>query len=262
MKKKEGFDVKKNKFVSKHEIVDIFHDEAEMDLIIDYLKSIERCDTCLVNDVIFIKFNSEKPCVQKVNEDEMNLLKLHILCKSISSEIKTLEHSVSESKKAIKQHLMARSRTQAKYELKRMKRDEATMEKKLIVLNNLESITDSVESASSQIDVINAYKAGSVALKNELKRNKSAEKAAEILDDVNYYMNEVKEISDILSNEASLDTSDDDLNEELDKLLKEESKQDDLVKQLDDLEIAAHEPEVINLDDGSKNSHKTLENCI
>merc|ERR1712038_2125365 len=135
------------------------------------------------------------------------------------------------------------------------------MEKKLIVLNNLETIIDSVELASSQIDVINAYKAGSVALKNELKRNESAEKAAEILDDVNYYMNEVKEISDILSNDASIDTSDDDLNEELDKLLLEDSNQDKLVEQLDDLEIAAHEPEAIDLDEGSKTAHKPLENC-
>ena len=251
-----GVEVKKNKFISRFQLLDIFSTAEEMDLIIDYLKSIEKCDTCSVNDVIYIKLSEQKSFVQKVSEDDLNLLKLHILSKSILSEIKNLESSVSGSKKSIKEHLKAGSRTQAKYELKRMKRVQTTLEKKLIVLNNLESIIDSVESASSQINVMQAYKAGAMALKNELHKNDTPESAAKTLDDVNYYMNEVKEISDILSTEVFADTSEDQLNEELEMLLKEENKQEELINSLTDLEIVSHEPEMEGFDDQLKINKK------
>ena len=256
---KSGVEVKKNKFIPRTQLLDIFSTEEEMDLIIDYLKSIEKCDTCSVNDVIYIKLSEQKSFVQKVSEDDLNLLKLHILSKSTLSQMKSLESSVSESKQSIKEHLKSGSRTQAKYELKRMKRVQATLEKKLIVLNNLESIIDSVESASSQIDVMQAYKAGAMALKNELQKNDSPESAAKTMDDVNYYMNEVKEISDILSTEVFADTSDDQLNEELEMLLKEENKQEELINSLNDLEIVSHEPEMEGFDDKRRINKKLTE---
>ena len=139
--------------------------------------------------------------------------------------------------------LKSGSRTQAKYELKRMKRMEATIEKKLTVLNNLELIVEGIETASSQVDVMNAYKAGVIALKNQLGRNESVENATEIMDDVNHYIDKVKEIADILSAEANGDTGDDDLNEELENLLNEGSTQEELIKTLDNLDIADHEPD-------------------
>ena len=256
---KSGVEVKKNKFIPRTQLLDIFSTEEEMDLIIDYLKSIERCDTCSVNDVTYIKLSEQKSFVQKVCEDDLNLLKLHILSKSTLSEIKSIESSVSESKQSINKHLKSGSRTQAKYELKRMKRVQATLEKKLIVLNNLESIIDSVESASSQIDVMQAYKAGARALKNELQKNDSPESAAQTMDDVNYYMNEVKEISDILSTEVFADTSDDQLNEELEMLLKEANKQEELINSLNDLEIVSHEPEMEGFDDKRKITKKLID---
>ena len=103
-----------NKFIPRTQLLDIFSTEEEMDLIIDYLKSIERCDTCSVNDVTYIKLSEQKSFVQKVCEDDLNLLKLHILSKSSLNEIKSIESSVSESKQSIKEHLKSGSRTQAK----------------------------------------------------------------------------------------------------------------------------------------------------
>ena len=72
---KSGLEIKKNKFISRTQLLDIFSTEEEMDLMIDYLKSIERCDTCSVNDVIYIKLSEHKSFVQKVSEDDLNLLK-------------------------------------------------------------------------------------------------------------------------------------------------------------------------------------------
>ena len=101
-----------------------------------------------------------------------------------------------------------------------------------------------------------AYKAGALALRNEVQKNDSPETAAKTLDDVNYYMNEVKEISDILSTEVLADTSDDQLNEELEMLLKEENKHEELINSLNDLEIVSHEPEMEGFDDKRKINKK------
>ena len=256
LNQKDGIEIKKNRFVTKSEIRNIFRTEEEMGLIIDYLKSIEKCDTCSVNDVIYIKFNLQKGHA-KVEEDDCSLLKLHILSKSTLNEINALEKLILVSKQSIREKLKSGSRTQAKYELKRLKRMEATVEKKLTILNNLEIIVESIETASSQIDVMNAYKAGVKALKSEIRKNETVENAAEIMDDVNDYIDKVKEISDILSAEnMAYDTSEDELNEELEKLLNEEATQEELIKTLNNLDLVEHNPDEARLPTKQKNLEK------
>ena len=201
--KMDTIKVRKMMFLTKSQIQGAFKSEEEMEVVIDYLKSTENCDICVVDEVIYVKFCPNKNIV-KVNEQDIKLLRLHSFNKAILEEIRALEHSISDTRLSIKRLLKTDSRSQAKQHLKRMKRMQNTLEKKLAVLNNVEHITEGIEAASDQIDVVNAYKAGLSALKNELGRSEMEEDVTELMQDMNYYMKKVTEISDVISGECNL----------------------------------------------------------
>ena len=261
--KMDTIKVSKLMFLTKGQVQDAFQSEEEMEVVIDYLKSIQSCDICVVDEVIYVKFCPNRTNV-KVKEHDINLLRLHRLNKATLQEIKVLEHSISDTRLSIKRLLKTDSRSQAKLHLKRMKRMQTTLEKKLAVLNNVELITEGIETASDQIDVVNAYKAGLSALKNELGRSEKEEDVTELMQDMNYYMKKVTEISDVISGECILDSDDTitdaELNKELDSILSDEShsKEEELIKTLDSLTIANHDPSDAKL---LKNKEKNNSNA-
>ena len=70
----------------------------------------------------------------------------------------------------------------------------------------------------------------------------------ELMEDINYYMKKVTDISDVISGECILDTddaiTDAELNKELDSLMSDEppSKEEELIKAIDSLTVANHDP--------------------
>ena len=60
-------------FLPKDNIQETFKTDQEMEVVIDYLKSIENCDMCSVDDVIYIKFSPQRTNVkvdQKVSRSQ------------------------------------------------------------------------------------------------------------------------------------------------------------------------------------------------
>ena len=253
-------------FITKNEASHSFKSDEEMNIVIDYLKSIEKCDSCIINDVIYIKFSPNHHNV-KYCEKDMNLLKLQSLRKKILQQTSELQNTISSTRLSIKLHLKNQSKSQAKYELKRMKRTQTNVDKKLAVLNNLEQIIEGIDSASDQVQVVNAYKDGLCALKKELGTNENVEQVAEIVEDLNYYTNKVTEISDLISGQSITNgsdiTSDEELNEELEMLLSNENEvhDEDLLKQLQKLTVCNNDPNnVMLLED--KTIKKKLDSSI
>ena len=264
--KKDVIEIGNFKFLSKCDIRDSFENEEEMNVVIDYLKYIERCDTCSIDDSTFIKFSHTITNV-KISEKDTNLLRLHILKKRVLQQTKDLEYSISSTRSSIKALLKNQSRSQAKLQLKRQKRMQNTLDKKLIILHNLELILEGIESASDQADVVNAYKAGLTSLKNVLGRNENEEQVSEILEDMNYYMTKVAEISEAITGDNVIDgvesISDADLNEELETLLacENSSKDDDLIRTLNHLSVVTGDPKENKLKEKEVNSVLDLSNA-
>ena len=250
--KKDSIQIGNFMYITKNEASHSFKSDEEMNIVIDYLKSIEKCDSCISNDVIYIKFSPNHHNV-KCCEKDMNLLKLQSLRKKILQQTSELQNTISNTRSSIKLHLKNQSKSQAKYELKRMKRAQTNLDKKLAVLNNLEQIIEGIDLATDQVEVVNAYKDGLCSLKKELGTNENVEQVAEIVEDLNYYTNKVTEISDLISGESVMNgpeiTSDEELNEELEMLLSNENEAHDenLLKQLQKLTVCNNDPNDVML---------------
>ena len=250
--KKDSIQIGNFMYITKNEASHSFKSDEEMNIVIDYLKSIEKCDSCIINDVIYIKFSPNHHNV-KCCEKDMNLLKLQSLRKKILQQTSELQNTISNTRSSIKLHLKNQSKSQAKYELKRMKRAQTNLDKKLAVLNNLEQIIEGIDLATDQVEVVNAYKDGLCSLKKELGTNENVEQVAEIVEDLNYYTNKVTEISDLISGESVMNgpeiTSDEELNEELEMLLSNENEAHDenLLKQLQKLTVCNNDPNDVML---------------
>ena len=235
-------------FVAKSEVSDGFKTDEEMKLILDYLISIKNCDICTIDNVVYIKFTSSSESDVRYSDQDINLLRLHILNKKLTQEVNNLEKSVLDLKSKVKELLRDGSKSQARLQLKRMKRLQNTLDKKLIILENVDVILQNVETASEQVEVVRAYKAGLEALKKEFGRSDNKDEVLELVEDIKYYTDEVTEISHVISGESSLNNedliSDSELEEELEVLLSNEtiSSDDQLLKTLNNLKVVNEDP--------------------
>ena len=249
--KKDCLKIGKFLFLTKSAVRDCFKSEEQMNVIVDYLLSTNICDICTIDDVIYIKFSQSSINV-KFSDQDSNLLKLHSLRNTILQQTKDLEKNISDVRISIKRLIRDGSKSQAKVQLKRMKRMQSTLEKKLTILDNIERILQSIESASDQAEVVKAYKAGIDALRNELGRSENKEEASELVQDIKYYIDEVAEISDAISGEGILDggdpISDTEINREFEMLLSDESlsHDNDLIRALNDLKVVNEDPNETN----------------
>ena len=249
-REKEVFRIGKFLFLSKTEAAKCFRTDEELNLVIDYLVAHNACDISTTDDVIYIKLHPNQTDGIKFEEQDMNLLKLHILNRTLLQQTNDLEKSISDLRRSIKVLLGYGSRSQAKLQLKRMKRNQGTLEKKLTILDNIDIILQTIESASEEADVVNAYKLGLKALKTQLDRTNTVDETVEIVEDIKYYVDQVHEISDAVSGESVFDSvdllSDAELNEELETLLTDERRKSDydehLVRALNDLKVADDDP--------------------
>ena len=263
--------VDKFSFIKKTDIETDIANANELDLILEHLFSVNACDIATIDDVIYVKFsqtwsrNSAK--VVFLNDDK-NALKLRILHSNLMQQTSELEETVRKLKYSIKTLLANGSRSQAKLQLKRMKRNEIMLEKKLTILDNVDNIVQQLDAASENKDVMQAYSAGLEALKNQLSSGKTVEETLELVDDMKEYIDQVQEISEAVSSDSAHSSetfSDAALNEELEKLINEVSvadaktleDDDDLLGKLQMLKVVTEDPN--NLTVQERGSNKMLD---
>ena len=263
--------VDKFSFIKKTDIETDIANANELDLILEHLFSVNACDIATIDDVIYVKFsqtwsrNSAK--VVFLNDDK-NALKLRILHSNLMQQTSELEETVRKLKYSIKTLLASGSRSQAKLQLKRMKRNEIMLEKKLTILDNVDNIVQQLDAASENKDVMQAYSAGLEALKNQLSSGKTVEETLELVDDMKEYIDQVQQISEAVSSDSAHSSetfSDAALKEELEKLINEVSvadaktleDDDDLLGKLQMLKVVTEDPN--NLTVQERGSNKMLD---
>ncbi len=182
--------------------------------------------------------------MSKVTHDAMNdtdcaIVRLTSSTNSLKESVEQGERDRDSLNEKIKERLKAGHRASAKSLLLRRKRLEATLAKKVSVLDRVEELLSAIESAGENRDIVESYKAGQAALAASLEQN-SIDDVLDLMDNLKELSEQKEEMSNALAGATSAvgsDVDDSELEKELERLLAGE-KADEVLAQLDELVIA------------------------
>jgi len=127
------------------------------------------------------------------------------------------------------------------------------LEQKTRARDNLASMLTQIEGAADQAAILASYQLGLTALKGQLSALPSVESAQETLDQVADCVQQVEDVTDLVSKPLAENNGDDDISDlELEKELQQligdndvinDDYDDDLVDKLNDLTIPSHSPQ-------------------
>ncbi|CAL1544477.1 unnamed protein product [Lymnaea stagnalis] len=168
--------------------------------------------------VKFCKQDATK--VENILDFELQVYQIQKTLKKLEKEIEDLsvrnERLVCEAKL----YLREGKKAMALHSLRKKKSLLKTIERKSASLVNLQSIVEKIEDASTNEMVIKACEAGLMALKS-LNNDLTVEKAEAIVDGVQEALENQDEINKILSTSSTSYDEDEDLEKDLDELLKD-----------------------------------------
>ncbi|KAJ3259971.1 hypothetical protein HK103_001481 [Boothiomyces macroporosus] len=211
--------------------------ELESQIITEYLVSEGRL---LVKDNIY---KLKQKGTLEITDTDADIVKLQKTVKSIRNQITEIEEQIGKLELDIKTLLKEKKRQKAVYSLKKKKTLEAVLERRLNSLSTVENIIDKINEKTTELEILEAYSAGTVVLKEFLKK---MDKAQDTVDELQDVLADHKEIEDVMNI-----TTFDDVEEELEELLKQETLEKDhepdvegLIKELDNLKTGPELPKI------------------
>lgn len=183
-------------------IADICSDEETKSLIILELR---RRKKVVVNTLMdgckVVKFASSKTtAVDPLTETEIGVFRLQKTVASLSQQLERLTREVQNHQQQARLHIQKGLKTSAKNSLRKKKLTEQRLEKREGTLNILQELLEKIQSAKTDKMIIDAYKAGSSALKGTLKENNLTPEAVDdTLSEVQEVMEMCNEINDTLA---------------------------------------------------------------
>lgn len=170
------------------------------------------------------KFAPQNAKVQPISSLERSIFSLEETEKSLEQVIDQLETQINDLNVLIKQCLKDGKKQNAKLQLKKRHVLEKNLEKKVNVLENVQTVLGKIHNTQKDHDVIAAYKMGTDALKNSLAGSGIT---LDSVDEIIEEMKEVIEVSDEIETTLSRPTvesnfDESDLEKELDELLADE----------------------------------------
>ncbi|RIA87704.1 Snf7-domain-containing protein [Glomus cerebriforme] len=177
-----------------------------------------------------IKMRSRKD--KNISKLEISEVDRGIICiketsRKLHIQIEGVEEKITDLNKKISGYLIRKQKVQAKYSLKQKKNLEKILSKRMGSLGAIEGILLKIEGAASDSEIIDIYSFGAGALKGVLaSEGLTTETVDTTMDKLQDALADQKEIEDAMQVnqtliEASLDI-DEELEEELEALLKEE----------------------------------------
>ena len=169
-----------------------------------------------------------------LSEEDLGKCILKRSIRSLYSQTNLLEGKIVNLKESIKKALFEKQKPRALTFLKQLKLVEKQAESNQEKILNMESLLQGIISAQDNVELLKTYQMGSSVLKKVLGKKELAD-AQETMDDVYDTLDELRQVEDIIyaDRDASLDEGV--LEEELEKLIADESNVEDLAKQLDAL---------------------------
>ncbi|CAB4380333.1 uncharacterized protein OCT59_020347 [Rhizophagus irregularis] len=196
----------------------------------------------LVTEVLHEMSDEKKEeCIIKIrSRKEKNISKLEIseidrgiICiketrKKLHTQVESVEEKIADLNKKISGYLIRKQKVQAKYSLKQKKNLEKILLERLSSLGTIEGILLKIEGAASDNEIIDIYSFGAGTLKGVLaSEGLTTETVDATMDKLQDALADQKEIEDAMQiNQTLIETSfgiDEELEEELEALLKEEN---------------------------------------
>jgi len=213
------------------------------------------CLDCLIAQQRVVKAEGVfKVCLTKdkaaaVDDVDKGVLQISATLEALDKDVAKIEKDIEAARSKAKDYLKKGLRDSAKGHLKRSKRFENSLQTKLNQKNNIESVLEEVLNASSNEDVVLAYRAGLSALRASLG-DKDVDEVKELTSDIGQLLERNTQIGEVLSESADLGQSElADLELELDALVRDmdsrtkSDEETELMKQLEKLEVVEDQVE-------------------
>lgn len=182
-------------------ISDICGDEPTRHLVLLKLKKMKKVEAKILDDGCkVIKFASSKTVtVTTITETEIGVFRLQKTISALEEQLRILSIVIKEHHQQARDHVRQRLKTSAKNSLRKKKMSEQKLERTESTLNTLQELMEKIQSAKTDRMIIDAYRAGSSALKGTLKENNlTPETVDETISEVQEVMEMCNEINDTL----------------------------------------------------------------
>ncbi|ORX43151.1 hypothetical protein BCR36DRAFT_304615 [Piromyces finnis] len=223
--------ITKNNFINKYKTINLNDkiltlSEFDIEIILNQLQRDNNISLMIQDDITMLKFkekNSKNKNIEFSSSD-INILKLKNQIEMISNQVKQDEDKKDSIQARVMKCIVNKQKVQALYLLKEKKIIQLFIEKKMSSYNTLQDILLKIQSCESNNDILNAMKLGSDTLKQFIEeKNLSVDRIDDVFTYIENTLMDFDEIeSSIKQNQSVINNSDEEFEEELDKLLKEE----------------------------------------
>ena len=146
----------------------------------EFLAAKRQIAACVIEGQTYYKIAAGEELVT-FEETDTGILKLHQTLGHLNGEICALEGEVKELEAKVRQCVKSGCRPMAKTQLRRQKMAEASLEKKLGQVVNLESVLEGIVGAETSGSVVECYRAGLAALRNSLAQHSSEVRGGDLV---------------------------------------------------------------------------------
>lgn len=197
-----------------------------------------------VNGQQIVKFRAkEEAAVSALSELDKGILRLQKAKDSIQKEIDNADYEIDRCSQDAKHFVKDGCKTKAMLCLKRKKRLEKVLQKKMATLDNIENLLGQLQDSTSEKMVLQAYNAGVLAMKCAVKGGLDLDNVDTTMADVEEMLETANEIQDTVSKPIGIAAEQDSaLEEELEELLAAD------LKDSTDIPVPAHEASTLSED--------------
>jgi hypothetical protein len=214
-----------------------FEEQDDVALIQQHL--LQACLLCLEEHqgILIYKFLDKN--LNPITQTDIGRVHLMQTARSLQYQIDDLEKKIEISQEQIKTCLLEKKKQNAMYHLKQKKNLESIVQKRIASLETLEILLHKINSTHTDIEILDAYKAGSKTLSEILGRQElqidNVEATMENLQDA---LQDQQDLENAMN--FGIEVDDGDLEKELDGLVEAE-KVEQLAKELETLSIPSND---------------------
>ncbi|PIK56578.1 putative charged multivesicular body protein 7 [Apostichopus japonicus] len=191
--------IEQNDFESS--ILDICGDDTTRHLVLLKLRKMKKVEVATLEDGCkVVKYASSKTAtVIPLSETEIGIFRLQKTIAALEEQLTKLSTEITDHQQQARLHIRKGLKTSAKNSLRKKKLSEQKLEGTERTLNTLQNLLEKIQAANTDRMIIEAYKAGSSALRGSLKENNlTPETVGDALSEVQEVMEMCNEINDTI----------------------------------------------------------------
>jgi len=203
--------------------IDVVTNEENDDILLEYLKSARNViDIKTIDGEVYIKDTSANKSI--FNETDIAIIKLDVCIENLEHSATELDHKLQAKKVELKNIISKReSMARAKNVLRQVKHLSRDLDQKTSSIDNLRKVLETIESSKENAKVVSALKAAKIALNST--NVITSEEVQDLVEDIKELVEKNDEVIEALSWTEDRNSSSEDLENELKKMIDEENDQ-------------------------------------